>query len=149
MLKSLDLFDTIEIDSRVAVYVQIENVVLFAVASGRLEAGDQLPPSKALAERLSVNFNTVSKSYRDLEVMGLIYTRRGMGVYIKKDARVECQERIRSEIIGRLHEAISEGKAAGMTAVEIKAAVKGCLASNVKPYGPAPKEVLALAKEQK
>jgi DNA-binding transcriptional regulator YhcF (GntR family) len=27
----------------------------------------------------------VSKSYRDLVVMGLLYTRRGMGVFVSKD----------------------------------------------------------------
>ncbi len=149
MSKSLDLFDSIDIHSSVAVYVQIENVVRFAIASGKLKPGDQLPSVNTLAERLDVNFNTISKSYRDLEVMGLLYTRRGRGAFIEKDAQKKCQERIRTEVVSRLHEVTSEGKAAGMTAGEIKAAARACLASDVKPYGPVPKGLLALTKGKK
>ena len=148
MTESLDLFKSIEIDSHAAVYTQIANTVLFAVASGRLGDGDQLPPAKKLAERLGVNFNTVMKSYRDLEVLGLTFTRRGMGVFIRENARKECQKRIRSEILGRLYQAVSEAKAAGMSGAEINAAVKTCQANDAKIYGPTPKEVLALAKEK-
>ncbi|MFP4500404.1 MAG: GntR family transcriptional regulator [Candidatus Hydrogenedentota bacterium] len=148
MLKSLDLYDSIDIHSSVAVFVQVENVVRFAIASGKLEPGDQLPTSKALAERLGVNFNTISKAFRDLEVMGLIYTRRGMGAFVAKEAREKCQESTWSEIAGRLYEVASEAKAAGMNASEVKSIVKACLASDVKPYGPVPKDVLAMAKQK-
>jgi GntR family transcriptional regulator len=147
MSNSIDLYDSIDLQSSVAVYVQIENVVRFAIASGKLEAGDQLPSSRALAERLGVNFNTIAKAFRDLEVMGLIYSRRGMGTFVEKDARKKCEERVRIEIAGRLHEIASEAKAAGMSATAINAIVKACLASDVKPYGPPSKEVLALLKK--
>ncbi len=148
MSKSLELYDSIDIHSSVPVYAQIENVVRFAIASGKLDPGDKLPPSKTLADRLDVNFNTVFKAYRTLEVMGLIYTRRGMGVFIEKDAQKKCLERIRTEVIVRLHEVTSEGKAAGMSSAEFKTALKACLASDVKPYGPVPQKLLALAKKK-
>ena len=84
------MFENINIHSSVAVYVQIENAVLFAVASGRLKAGDQLPSVIEASKKLKVNFNTVAKAYRDLMVMGIVYTRRGMGVFINKDAQVSA-----------------------------------------------------------
>ena len=65
------MLTNIDIHSSVAVYVQIENQVQFAIASGKLKAGDQLPSVRELSERLEVNPNTVAKAYRDLEVMGL------------------------------------------------------------------------------
>jgi GntR family transcriptional regulator len=146
MQKSLDLFDQIEIERHVSAFLQIANTVLFAVASGRIKGGDRLPSAGALAKHLDLNINTIAKAYRDLEVMGVTYTRRGMGVYVKDDAQKQCQVRVRSEILTHLHQVIAEAKAAGMAGAEVRAAVKACLASDAKIYGPAPKEVLARAK---
>ena len=77
------MITSIDIMSRVAVYVQIEKHVQFDIASGRLKSGDQLPSVRDLSERLGINPNTVAKAYRDLEVMELLFTRRGMGVFVR------------------------------------------------------------------
>ena len=61
------MFNHVDMTSDVAVYIQIENLVQFAIASGGLKAGDRLPPTVKLAEKLGINFNTVAKAYRDLE----------------------------------------------------------------------------------
>src|SRR5690606_16150822 len=89
---NLSLFSGIDINSDVAVFKQIKNLVQFAAASGRLSAGDSLPTVRELSERLGVNTNTVAKAYRDLEVLGLVYTRRGIGVFIEKGAESRCRE---------------------------------------------------------
>ena len=39
----------------VPIYLQIVNQVKYLVASGRLEAGEELPPIRTLAERLTIN----------------------------------------------------------------------------------------------
>jgi len=137
---------SINIHSSVAVYVQIENLVQFAIASGTLKAGDQLPSVREMSERLQVNPNTVAKSYRDLEVMGYLYTRRGMGVFINKGVEAKCREACRKQIIARLHEVVSEAKAAGMPAGEVKAVAQKCVKTDSSPYGEVPSEVLAMAK---
>ena len=142
----LDLLSTIDIDSSIAVYVQIENHVQFAIASGRLKATEQLPSVRELSERLDVNPNTVAKAYRDLEVMGLLYTRRGMGVFVNKGVDVKCREDTRRRIIGRLHEVASESKAAGLTGKEIIEIVNKSMEIGGTPYGPTPPALLNLAK---
>ena len=43
------MLSSIDINSSVAVYVQIENHVQFAIASGRLKAGEQLPSVRELS----------------------------------------------------------------------------------------------------
>ena len=143
------MIPSIDIRSSVAVYVQIENQVQFEIASGRLKAGDQLPSVRELSERLQVNPNTVAKSYRDLEVMGLLYTRRGMGVFVNKGIESKCREDCHRRIIGRLHEVIAEAKAAGMTDKQIDEVVAKSVASDSAPYGVTPDSVLALAKKKK
>ena len=143
------MIPSIDIHSSVAVYVQIENHVQFAIASGRLKPGDQLPSVRELSERLGVNPNTVAKAYRDLEVMGLLYTRRGMGVFINKGIEAKCREDCRKRIIGRMHEVVAEAKSAGMTRRDILDVAEASLAEEASPYGPTPASVLALAKKKK
>ncbi len=94
------MLNKIDIDSVVAVYAQIENQVRYAIASGEMKPGDQLPSVRELSERLDINPNTVAKSYRDLEVMGLVTTRRGMGVYIAQGVAGKCRRECRAEIAG-------------------------------------------------
>lgn len=64
------------------IYAQIVNGVKFLVASGRIAAGDELPPIRVLAERLVVNPNTVARAYRDLENAGVVEKRRTHGTYV-------------------------------------------------------------------
>lgn len=128
------MLSSIDITSTVAVYVQIENQIQFAIASGQLKPGDQLPSVRELSERLGVNPNTVAKSYRDLEVMGLLYTRRGMGVFINKGIESKCRDDVRKRIAFRMHEVIAEAKAAGMSTKEINDIVERGIASDASPY---------------
>jgi GntR family transcriptional regulator len=140
--------DSINTMSSVAIYAQIENLVQFAITSGDLKKGDKLPPVVKLAEDLGVNFNTVGKAYRDLEVMGLVFTRRGMGVYVADGALKICRERCYSGIVSRLHEAVQEAKAAGMSKALIREVVAKSMAVGGSPYGDVPAGVMKLAKKR-
>jgi GntR family transcriptional regulator len=139
---------SIDIDSEVAVYVQIENHVQFGVAAGRLKPGDQLPSVRELSERLEVNPNTVAKAYRDLEVMGIVYTRRGMGVFINQGAEAKCRDKSWSRLVGRLHQTAAEAKSAGMDEKEVVEVVRRSYASVSTPYGEVPAAVKAMAKKK-
>jgi GntR family transcriptional regulator len=143
------MLSSIDISSSVAVYVQIENHVQFAIASGRLKAGDQLPSVRELSERLGVNPNTVAKAYRDLEVMGLLYTRRGMGVFVNKGIEAKCREECRKRIIARMHEVVAEAKAAGMEKKEVVEVAEKSYEIESDPYSATPSALTALAKPKK
>ena len=64
------------------IYLQIVNQVKYLVAAGRLEAGEELPAIRVLAERLAVNPNTVARAYRELETAGVVEKRRTAGTYV-------------------------------------------------------------------
>ncbi|HVS35563.1 MAG TPA: GntR family transcriptional regulator [Gemmataceae bacterium] len=70
----------------VPIYLQIVQQVKYLVASGRLTPNDELPPIRALAERLLVNPNTVGRAYRELEAAGVVVTRRGGGTHVSDAA---------------------------------------------------------------
>lgn len=64
------------------IYLQIVNQIKYLVSSGRLTAGEELPPIRALAEKLVVNPNTVARAYRELEGAGIVEKRRTAGTYV-------------------------------------------------------------------
>lgn len=66
----------------VAIYLQIVNQIKYLVAAGRLNAGDELPPIRVLAEQLLINPNTVARAYRELEIAGIVEKRRTAGTYV-------------------------------------------------------------------
>jgi GntR family transcriptional regulator len=136
---------TINIHSSVAVYVQIENQIQFDIAAGRLKQGDQLPSVRELSDQIQVNPNTVAKAYRDLEVMGLLYTRRGMGVYVAKGAPAECRRKCRKLIVERIYEAVQEGKSAGISKGDLNSIINASFASEGTPYSEMPKNISALS----
>ena len=134
----LELMGAINIHSKVAVYQQIENCVRFGVASGRLTEGDQLPSVRELSDKLEVNPNTVAKAYRDIEVMGLVYTRRGMGVYINKGIAARCKKDTTAEVLDRLYEVTREAAACGISAKDVSKAVKEFSSKGGHPYDTPP-----------
>ncbi len=140
------MFDKINIHSDVAVYIQLENEVRFAIAAGKLKPGDQLPSVRELSERVEVNPNTVAKSYRDLEVMGLLYTRRGMGVFINKGVRARCQKDCQERLAKRTYEVVQEAKSAGMTKKALTDLISNCWKVDGSPYSDVPKAVLDTVK---
>lgn len=136
---------SVNIHSPVAVYVQIENQIRFAIAAGQLKPGDQLPSVRELSEQVNVNPNTVAKAYRDLEVMGLLYTRRGMGVFINKGVQPRCKKSCKEEAIRRLHEVVQEAKASGLTKKQLTTILNASYATESQPYAEVPEKIRKLA----
>ena len=66
----------------VPIYLQIVNQVKYLVSSGRLSAGEELPPIRTLAEKLVINPNTVARAYRELKRTGIVEKRRTAGTYV-------------------------------------------------------------------
>ena len=66
----------------VPIYLQIVNQVKQLLSSGRLEAGEELPPIRALAGQLLINPNTVARAYLELERAGIVIKRHGSGTFV-------------------------------------------------------------------
>jgi GntR family transcriptional regulator len=80
----------------VPVYLQIVNQVKYLVASGRLTAGEELPPIRVLAARLLINPNTVARAYRELEQAGIVEKHRTAGTYVSANpSPLARRERLR------------------------------------------------------
>lgn len=125
---------TINLDVPIPVYVQIQNQVQFSIAAGRLKTGDLLPSIREAAVMVKVNPNTIAKAYRDLAVLGIIETRRGVGGMVSDKAPKLCAVRVKGMVLAHLKEAVAECMAAGLDQGEIDKTVKDAVKSKAAPY---------------
>jgi GntR family transcriptional regulator len=106
-------------DSPVPIYEQILTQVVFSVANGDLPTGELLPSVRDLSTELVVNPNTVVRAYQELERLGVITTKRGVGMEVTPDAQKLCRERRKAIVLTRFREALREAASAGLTAEDV------------------------------
>ena len=100
-------------------YRQIIDLVKGGIATGRLEPGDQLPTVRQLAVDLSINPNTVSRAYMELELTGLVATQMGSGTFVS-NKKVEQDEMERQRILAELcQQLLSRATSHGLTLDDI------------------------------
>lgn len=90
-------------------YLQIVTQIKQLIASGRLKADQELPAIRGLAERLLINPNTVARAYRELEVAGWVYSKRGCGTFVAPGttsfSAETCRRQIREKVQALLADA--------------------------------------------
>ena len=93
---------SIDSADRTPLHAQLERGIKAAIATGRLEVGDQLPTVRQLAVDLKVNANTVAKVYAYLERAGMLETRRGVGTFVAARTESPQEESLRRTELNRL-----------------------------------------------
>lgn len=103
----------IQAQGGVPIYLQVMQQIKYLVASGRLQAGDELPSIRSLAEQLIVNPNTIARAYRELETQGVVEKRRTAGTFVADSgspfARKERLKLLKERIEQLLTEAYQMG----------------------------------------
>lgn len=74
------------------IYLQLEEILMQAIASGQYPAGSRLPAVRELAAEAGVNPNTMQRALTDLEREGLLYSQRTAGRFVTDET-----ERIRGK----------------------------------------------------
>ena len=77
-----------EFNSGIPIYIQVINKLKKQMALSLLKPGDKLPSSRELAIEYSINPNTAGRVYREMELMGLCFTKRGLGTFVTEDENV-------------------------------------------------------------
>lgn len=101
----------IDMHSRVPVYEQIEEQIIWLVNSGVYKPDDKLPSIRALASELKLNVNTVKRAFQELEAKGIVYSAQGRGVFISPlyDANETVKLEAMQDLKVALHSAVSKG----------------------------------------
>jgi GntR family transcriptional regulator len=104
---------TINQGDGVPLYLQLVNQIKALIATGRLAPDEELPAVRALAQQLVLNPNTVVRAYRELEMAGLIYKRRGAGTYVSAGATPYTDDECRKLLAQRADALLVEGRNLG------------------------------------
>lgn len=124
-------------ESKVPIYIQVEEQIRSLIAAGRLRPDDQLPTIRQLAADLRVNYNTIARAYMDLDREGVISTRRGKGTFVAGVLDEEQMGRVRQEKLrGIINAALEEARSLGYSFAEVSQAIAEELA-RWQPDGPA------------
>ncbi|HEX4808886.1 MAG TPA: GntR family transcriptional regulator [Bryobacteraceae bacterium] len=114
------------------IYRQIMRQIREGLAGGRISSGTQLPSHRDLAKRLAVAQVTVKKAYDELELLGLVETRRGRGTFAAANLPERNKEERRNEIKTTARRIVSQALSAGLTLddvlevlIEVEREVKG------------------------
>lgn len=75
---------TVDLHSRVPIYIQVVERIKHMIATGQLSPGEQLPTVRQLAYDLKVNFNTVARAYSLLDDASIISTQQGRGSFVRE-----------------------------------------------------------------
>lgn len=103
--------------SDLPIWAQLRNRMAYLIKTGQLAAGEQLPSVRSLAAEAKINYNTVTKAYRDLELSGLIVSVRGRGMFVQKNAAGQDSEV--GAIDALLEDCIKQYRTKGLTYTEI------------------------------
>lgn len=68
------------------IYLQVIDDIRHKFVRGELSPGEKLPSIRELALQYRINPNTAGRVYREMELMGLCFTKRGTGTFLTEDA---------------------------------------------------------------
>lgn len=78
---------TMRLEGGAPIYEQLERRIKELILSGEMAEGERLPAVREIAKQLSINPNTVQRTYASLEAQGLIYSIPAKGSYVAERGR--------------------------------------------------------------
>ena len=107
---------------------QIGDQIRALCLAERLKPRDALPSVRQLARELAVNPNTVQRAYDQLEREGLVYARRGLGLFVAERGAELARNKSQEALYQTFMQAILAGKAAQLSGEKIGAIFQRALA---------------------
>lgn len=82
-----------------AIYVQIADWICEQVILGQWVAGDKISSVRELAVDLEVNPNTVARTFELLQNEGVVFQKRGIGLFVETEALDRALEYLRRDFV--------------------------------------------------
>ena len=99
-----------EFKSALPIYLQVMTEIKRDIVTGRIQLGEKLPSVRDLAVYYTINPNTVSRVYKELESEGVCFTKRGMGTFVTEDTKKveQMKEEMANEIVAHFLEGMQQ-----------------------------------------
>ncbi len=85
---------TIDRTSSTGIQEQLQEQLLYQIASGQYQIDDILPSTRKLASHLDISFHTVRKVYQNLQQEGILESRPGKGFIVRERLTLSKSERM-------------------------------------------------------
>ncbi len=89
----------IELKSNQSIYLQISDFIYENILNGTFGAETKIPSVREMAAQVGVNPNTVMRSYAQLQEEGIIFNKRGIGVFVSADASGKIKKKLKSDFL--------------------------------------------------
>lgn len=100
-------------ESQIPIFQQIVEELERRILSGEIKAGEFLPSIREMALSQSVNPNTVSKSYQQMQSQGMVEAVRGTGLRVLALEARKSEKRIADLLKKKVDECLDVAKALG------------------------------------
>lgn len=101
----------IDLDSDKSIYIQIAEMIENDILTGNLKEEEQAPSTNDFAKVYNINPATARKGLNILVDEGILYKRRGMGMFVTVDGRKKILKKRQNEFFKlKLPEIILEAK---------------------------------------
>lgn len=108
------------LDSNKPIYIQIREVIEDQIVSGVLKEGEQAPSTNQLVDFYKVNHVTVSKGINQLVDEGILYKKRGVGMFVSEGAREKLVQQRKEKFVEEyLVHLLNEAEILGITEEEL------------------------------
>jgi DNA-binding transcriptional regulator YhcF (GntR family) len=92
-------FIHIDFNSEEAIYMQLRNQIIWAIATADLREGETLPSVRQMADSVGINMHTVNKAYSVLKQEGILTIDRRKGAVIRIDAnKLYAMEELKGDL---------------------------------------------------
>lgn len=86
----------LEFKNNSPIYLQVIDDLKRRIVIGEILLGEKMPSTRELALQYQINPNTAVRVYNEMEGLGLVFTKRGLGTFVTED--VEKYNSIRREM---------------------------------------------------
>ena len=115
------MFIEIDFNSDEAIYVQLKNQIIVAIATSQIKEGDSLPSVRNMADDIGINMHTVNKAYSSLRQEGFLRIDRRRGAVVALDIdKIESMSAMKAQLRPIIAQAICRGITKEETAEIIK-----------------------------
>jgi GntR family transcriptional regulator len=102
------------------VYLKLRDTIAAAILNGDFVEGQMLPSVRAFAVQQGANPLTVAKAYQLFQDDGLVEVKRGVGLFVAKDAAAKLRYTERAHFLKNIWpEVKAQMQRAGVTPVEL------------------------------
>jgi GntR family transcriptional regulator len=111
---------------------QLVDQVAGAFERGQLQVGDQLPSVREVVRQITINPNTVHRAYRELEHLGLVEGRLGLGTFIIDAVDAAPREYRAQSWRDTLREGVAQARSSGVGDEDIVLVLQSILSSDAE-----------------